>query len=48
MTYLGRDILNGWGLNLTEWLLVLIPAISIIPIDLIRKAISKAASKKND
>lgn len=48
MTYLGRGILNGWGLNLTEWLLVLIPAISIIPVDLIRKAISKSAGKNKD
>lgn len=39
MTYVGGDILNGWGLNLTEWLVVLVMAISIIPIDLIRKAI---------
>lgn len=47
MTYLGRGILNGWGLNLTEWVLVLIPAISIIPIDLIRKAIANSVAKQN-
>ena len=46
MTYLGRGILSGWGLNLTEWLVVLIPAISIIPIDLIRKAIVGSGSKE--
>ena len=45
MTYLGRGILAGWGLNLTEWLVVLIAAISIIPIDLIRKAIAGSSSK---
>ena len=45
MTYLGRGILSGWGLNPIEWLVVLIPAISIIPIDLIRKAIVNATSK---
>lgn len=39
MTYLGRGILSGWGLTPAEWLVVLIPAISIIPVDLIRKAI---------
>ncbi len=48
MTYLGRGILNGWGLNLTEWALVLIPAISIIPIDLIRKAIANSVAKQNN
>ncbi|MCM1166346.1 MAG: calcium-translocating P-type ATPase, PMCA-type [Lachnospiraceae bacterium] len=47
MTYLGRGILSGWGLNLVEWLVVLIPAISIIPIDLIRKAIANSAGKGN-
>lgn len=46
MTYLGRGILSGWGLTATEWLVVLIPAISIIPIDLIRKAIVNASAKK--
>ncbi|MCH5204054.1 MAG: calcium-translocating P-type ATPase, PMCA-type [Oscillospiraceae bacterium] len=46
MTYLGQGILSGWGLNLTEWLVVLIPAISIIPIDLIRKGVANAASQK--
>ncbi len=46
MTYLGRAILSGYGLNLTEWLMVLVMAISIIPVDLIRKAIAGAASKK--
>lgn len=45
MTYLGRGILSGWGLNLTEWLVVLVPAISIIPIDLVRKAIVGVGKK---
>ena len=47
MTYVGGDILNGWGLNVTEWLVVLVLGISIIPIDLIRKAIANSVSKKN-
>lgn len=47
MTYLGRGILSGWGLMPLEWLVVLVPAISIIPIDLIRKAIVNSGSKKN-
>ena len=46
MTYLGSAILSGYGLNVTEWLMVLVMAISIIPIDLIRKAIMNAVSKK--
>ncbi len=44
MTYLGGAILSGYGLNLTEWILVLVMAISIIPVDLIRKAIAGAVS----
>ena len=50
MTYIGLavpavgEILGCHGLNGTEWLLVLIMAISIIPVDLIRKAIAKAVS----
>lgn len=47
MTYLGRGILSGWGLYPLEWLVVLIPAISIIPIDLIRKAIVNPGKKEN-
>ncbi len=47
MTYVGGDILNGWGLNVTEWLVVLVLGISIIPIDLVRKAIANSVSKKN-
>ena len=45
MTYVGGAILSGWGLVLTEWALVLAMAISIIPIDLIRKAIANSISK---
>ncbi|MGN1118727.1 MAG: calcium-translocating P-type ATPase, PMCA-type [Oscillospiraceae bacterium] len=54
MTYIGMavpalgDILGCYGLNLTEWLVVLVMAISIIPVDLIRKAIFGAVSKKNN
>ncbi len=46
MTYLGRGILSGWGLYPLEWLVVLIPAISIIPVDLLRKAIVGAGKKE--
>ena len=46
MTYLGGAILSGYGLNAAEWLMVLVMAISIIPVDLIRKGIAKAVSNK--
>ena len=46
MTYLGGAILSGYGLNAIEWLMVLVMAISIIPVDLIRKGIVRAVSNK--
>ncbi len=46
MAYVGGSILSGYGLNVSEWLLVLGMAITIIPVDLIRKAIANAVSKK--
>ena len=45
MTYVGGSILSGWGLVLVEWALVLAMAISIIPIDMIRKTIANSISK---
>lgn len=45
MTYLGGAILSGYGL-MQEWLMVLVMAISIIPVDLIRKAIANASIKE--
>lgn len=39
MTYLGGAILNCYGLNVTEWAVILVMAVTIIPVDLIRKAI---------
>ena len=45
MTYLGGAILQGYGLYPVEWLMVLVMAISIIPIDLIRKAVMRSADK---
>ena len=46
MTYLGGAILDGYGLNAMEWLIVAAMGVSIIIVDLIRKAIMKAASNK--
>lgn len=45
MTYLGGAVLDCYGLNLTEWIVVLVMAVSIIPVDLIRKAIVGAVRK---
>lgn len=42
MTYLGGAVLSCYGLNVTEWLVVLIMAFTIVPVDLIRKAVVKA------
>ena len=39
MTYIGGVILRCFGLNAKEWLIVIIFALTIIPVDLIRKAI---------
>ncbi|MBP1543062.1 MAG: cation-transporting P-type ATPase, partial [Oscillospiraceae bacterium] len=46
MAYVGGSILGGYGLVVSEWLLILGMAITIIPVDLIRKAIANAAGKK--
>lgn len=42
MTYLGGAILRCHGLDLVEWIVILIMAISIIPVDLARKAVMKS------
>ena len=39
MTYIGGAVLRCYGLTIKEWLIVLIMALTIIPIDLIRKVI---------
>ncbi len=46
LTYFGSVIFRCFGLNVTEWIVVLIMAFSIIPVDLLRKAIFKLVSKK--
>lgn len=45
MTYCGGVILSCFGLNVKEWIFVIVMAILIIPVDLIRKCIVKSASK---
>jgi calcium-translocating P-type ATPase len=39
MTYLGGVILRGYGLTFSEWALVLVFAVTIIPVDLMRKLV---------
>ncbi len=39
LVYLGGGVFKCYGLNLLQWGVVFVPAISIIPVDLIRKAI---------
>jgi calcium-translocating P-type ATPase len=46
LVYLGGVIFDCYGLNPKEWGFVLILAVMIIPIDLLRKAIIKAAPSK--
>lgn len=41
MTYFGGEILRTHGLNVNEWLVVIIFSLMIIPIDLIRKLITR-------
>ncbi len=47
LTYLGNVIFQCYGLTLKEWAVVIVLALSIIPIDLIRKLICKLISKKD-
>ncbi|MDR2793484.1 MAG: calcium-translocating P-type ATPase, PMCA-type [Treponema sp.] len=45
LVYLGREIFEGYGLSLFQWGIILLFAVSIVPVDLIRK-ILLAANKK--
>jgi calcium-translocating P-type ATPase len=45
LVYAGRQIFNCYGMNPLQWVIVLIFAISIIPLDLIRKALVGARLK---
>ena len=46
MTYIGGEIFNCHGMNIMEWLFVIVLSVSIVPVDLIRKAITNAVKKK--
>ena len=41
MTYFGGHILRSYGLIMQEWLVILLLAVTKIPIDILRKKISK-------
>ena len=45
MTYIGGAVLNCYGLNITEWVVTLVMALTIIPVDLIRKVIVRKLIK---
>ena len=45
MTYVGDVILRCFGLTINEWLFVIAMAFTIIPVDLVRKAIVGGSSK---
>ena len=48
MIYLGGAVLRCYGLNVSEWTVVLFMAVLIIPVDLLRKIIIRMlASGKN-
>ena len=47
MTYLGGDIFRCYGLNIQEWAFVLALAITIIPVDLARKAYRRAKAYRS-
>lgn len=44
MTYLGGSVMRCHGLDFIEWIVVIVMSISIIPVDLIRKAITHKRS----
>ncbi len=45
LTYIGGKIFDCYGLNWEEWVVALVLAVSIIPVDMIRKAIVNAVEK---
>ena len=47
MTYLGGNVLHCYGMTAPQWGIVLLLAFSIIPVDLIRKAVFRAFSNKS-
>ena len=46
MTYLGGSVLGCYGLDMKEWTVILIMALSVIPVDIIRKLIIKHKNRR--
>jgi magnesium-transporting ATPase (P-type) len=46
MTYFGGKVLGCYGLTLSEWAVVLILSLSVIPVDMIRKAACRQAASR--
>ncbi|MCI7768179.1 MAG: calcium-translocating P-type ATPase, PMCA-type [Oscillospiraceae bacterium] len=46
MTYLGGSVLGCYGLDLREWAVILVMALSVIPVDIIRKLIIKQNNRR--
>ena len=46
MVYLGSTVFNCYGLGILQWLLVVAMAVTIIPVDLARKAIADKVKEK--
>jgi Ca2+-transporting ATPase len=47
ITYFGGEILRTAGLSLTQWAIVLLLALIIIPVDLLRKLILKSTNRQD-
>jgi len=47
ITYFGGEILRTAGLSLTQWVIVLLLALIVIPVDLLRKLILKSTNRQD-
>jgi magnesium-transporting ATPase (P-type) len=47
LTYLGGNIFQCYGLNIEHWLLILILAFAVIPVDILRKSVIKMMDAEN-
>jgi len=45
LVYLGGEVFSGYGLSLAQWGIILVGAVSVIPIDILRKAVLVAKNK---
>jgi calcium-translocating P-type ATPase len=47
LVYIGRGIFNCYGLNRIQWIIILVFAVSIIPVDLVRKSLMAKRKAKS-